>query len=369
MESWRVRSLLVVAVAIALAAPAGAELGDYSASQTAWNLILPPGPTNPVSPAEQQGPYPLKASPTTFSDGFQPGRYYEWQTIQLHPSTDAVCGNGTPYKFFVNRVPNTRNTIDLSRGRRRVLGRGELPRRAPGSAARATPTASPTTIMSLTNPGDRPGEPLRVPAASVFAREDAGVEHGLRALLHGRHLRRRHGPGLRRIPNGVEPPLVWHHNGARNVLAVLAWLKNHLPRPTQMLTAGCSAGSIGALADYELIRGHMAPTLGFLIDDSGPAFSGADERRPGAVPVGSAAQPHPRRVGARRGAARVPEDAAAAARRRQPRLDVRRAVGEVPGRPDGPDALLGGSELLLLLVRALPRRDRERAESAGARSC
>ena len=24
-------------------------------------------------------------------------------------------------------------------------------------------------------------------------------------------------------PNGVEPPLVWHHNGARNVLAVIAW--------------------------------------------------------------------------------------------------------------------------------------------------
>jgi hypothetical protein len=34
-------------------------------------------------------------------------------------------------------------------------------------------------------------------------------------------------------------------------VAVLAWLKNHLPRPTQMLTAGCSAGSIGALADYD----------------------------------------------------------------------------------------------------------------------
>jgi hypothetical protein len=73
-------------------------------------------------------------------------------------------------------------------------------------------------------------------------------------------------------PAGVEAPLVWHHNGARNVLAVLAWLKNHLPRPTQMLAAGCSAGSIGALADYEMIRGHMAPTRGFLIDDSGPAF-------------------------------------------------------------------------------------------------
>jgi len=73
-------------------------------------------------------------------------------------------------------------------------------------------------------------------------------------------------------PSGALPPLVWHHNGARNVLAVLAWLKNHLPRPSQMLTAGCSAGSIGALAGYDLIRGHMAPTAGFLIDDSGPAF-------------------------------------------------------------------------------------------------
>jgi hypothetical protein len=75
------------------------------------NLIFPPGPNNLIWPGERQGPYPLVTSPASFDDGFQPGRYHEWQTIQLHPSTNAVCGNGTPYKFFVNRVPHTRNTI------------------------------------------------------------------------------------------------------------------------------------------------------------------------------------------------------------------------------------------------------------------
>src|SRR6202008_83541 len=112
-REWTMRTRLFCAALAVLvcAMPAMAELGDYTALQTITNLVAPPGPTNPVSTAEKQGPYPLKASPAAFSDGFQPGRYYEWQTIQLHPSTDAVCGNGTPYKFFVNRVPNPRNTL------------------------------------------------------------------------------------------------------------------------------------------------------------------------------------------------------------------------------------------------------------------
>ena len=142
---WQVRSFLAIAGAIlAGVAPAAAELGDYTALQTLANLVSPPGPNNPVSSAERQGPYPLKTSPSTFSDGFQPGRYYEWQTIQLHPSTDAVCGNGTPFKFFVNRVPNTRNTLIYLEGGGACWD-GRAAAAAPASAARAIPMASPTT--------------------------------------------------------------------------------------------------------------------------------------------------------------------------------------------------------------------------------
>ena len=44
-------------------------------------------------------------------ENFSAGAYYQWQTIALAPETGAVCGNGSEYKFFVNRVPNTSNTV------------------------------------------------------------------------------------------------------------------------------------------------------------------------------------------------------------------------------------------------------------------
>lgn len=104
-------SVLLAAILLApfVASPAYAEAGDYSAFRTALNLIFPPGADNPVTPAQMQGPYPLLPNPAAYADGFSPGAYYQWQTIRLAPSTGAVCGNGSQYKFFVNRVPNTRN--------------------------------------------------------------------------------------------------------------------------------------------------------------------------------------------------------------------------------------------------------------------
>ena len=73
-------------------------------------------------------------------------------------------------------------------------------------------------------------------------------------------------------PSGQNAPLVWHHNGVRNVRAVVSWLKDNLPRPTQMLSTGCSAGGAGSLTSYHPLRRDLAPTRSFLIDDSGPIF-------------------------------------------------------------------------------------------------
>jgi hypothetical protein len=89
-------------------------------------------------------------------------------------------------------------------------------------------------------------------------------------------------------PSGQSSPLVWHHNGVRNTRAVIAWLKNNLPRPTQMLSTGCSAGGIGSLNGYATVRRDMAPTYGFLINDSGPSFSaplGGDPAQYPSVPL------------------------------------------------------------------------------------
>jgi len=273
---------LAAALAIVLAAPAGAELGDYTAFQTLSNLISPPGANNPVKAADRQGPYPLRTNPGSFDDGFQPGRYLEWQTIQLHPSTDAVCGNGTPYKFFVNRVPNTRNTIVYLEGGGACWDEASCRGRTGIRGAR-NPDGIPDDYLALTNPATGMVSPyiFRLHPYDRVKTQDWNlvyVPYCTGDIYVGDAVQ------VYEDPAGIEPPLVWHHNGARNVLAVLAWLRDNLPRPTQMLTAGCSAGSIGALAGYDLIRGHMTPTLGFLIDDSGPAFQAPSDGDPAEYP-------------------------------------------------------------------------------------
>ncbi|MCB1742198.1 MAG: hypothetical protein KDK91_17625, partial [Gammaproteobacteria bacterium] len=59
--------------------------------------------------------------------------------------------------------------------------------------------------------------------------------------------------------------------------AVIAWLKDNLERPVQMLSTGCSAGGAGSLSNYAHLRRDMAPDHGFLLNDSGPLFPAGPE--------------------------------------------------------------------------------------------
>jgi hypothetical protein len=58
----------------------------------------------------------------------------------------------------------------------------------------------------------------------------------------------------------------------RNVRAVISWLRDNLQRPAQMLSSGCSAGGVGSLVNYAHLRADMAPSRGYLLNDSGPVF-------------------------------------------------------------------------------------------------
>jgi hypothetical protein len=271
MISIGFRVTLLSFVLLLSSLPARAELGDYSAFQTLLNLAFPPGADNPVTPAQTQGPYPLKPNPAGFADGFSRGAYYQWQTIQLAPSTGSVCGNGSPYKFFVNRVPNTRNTIVYMEGGGACWDYASCSGQSGIRGAR-NPNGIPNDYMSLLNPGSSLVSPFVVrlhPWTSVKTQNwnmvyvpycTGDVYGGDRVAVYS-------------DPSGQNAPLVWHHNGVRNVRAVVAWLKNNLPRPTQMLSTGCSAGGTGSINNYPHLRRDLAPTRGYLIDDSGPLFT------------------------------------------------------------------------------------------------
>lgn len=254
-----------------LATPAHAELGDYSAWKTLLNLTMPPPADNKVTPEQGLGPYPLLNNPGGFNSGFKPGNYYGWQTVQLAPQTGAVCGNGSPYKFFVNRVPNTTNTIIYLEGGGACWDYASCTGQSGIRGAR-NPDGIPDDYMSLLNPGASLVSPLVVRLHPWTRTKPQNwnmiyVPYCTGDIYSGDKV------AVYEDPQNQKPPLIWHHNGLRNTRAVVAWLKNNLPRPAQLLTTGCSAGGAGSLTNYVGIRQDMAPTRGFLLDDSGPVFS------------------------------------------------------------------------------------------------
>ena len=256
---------------LALSAPASAELGDYSFWQSLSNLVSPPRADNPVTPAQRVGPYPLLANPSGFNSGFNPGNYYGWQTIQMAPQTGAVCGNGSPYKFFINRVPNTRNTIVYLEGGGACWDYASCSGQSGIRGAR-NPDGIANDYMSLLNPGASLVSPFVVrlhPWTRVKTQNwnMVYVPYCTGDIYSGDKV------AVYEDPQSQQAPLIWHHNGLRNMRAVVGWLKDNLPRPTQMLTTGCSAGGAGSLTNYAPTRQDIAPTRSFLINDSGPVFS------------------------------------------------------------------------------------------------
>ncbi len=268
-----------------VALPAAAELGDYSAWQTFLNLFSPPKADNKVTAAQRTGPYPLLANPAGFT-AFSPGNYNSWQTVKLAPETGAVCGNGSTYKFFVNRVPNTSNTIIYLEGGGACWDYASCTG-ASGIRGARNPNGIPDDYMSLLNPGASLVSPFvfrNHPWTAVKTQNwnmiyvpycTGDIYSGDRVAVYN-------------DPAGQNSPLVWHHNGLRNTRAVLSWLKDNLQRPAQLLTTGCSAGGAGSLTNYAHIRRDMAPTKGFLIDDSGPVYSapvGGDSAQYPSIPL------------------------------------------------------------------------------------
>ncbi|MGO4263129.1 pectin acetylesterase-family hydrolase [Lysobacter sp. TAB13] len=264
-------AVVLLGGAVALSSlPSQAEQGDYGFFETIRNLISPPKANNKVQPAQRTGQYPLLSRDTARADGFDPAAYYQWQTVQLPAETGAICGNGSPYKVFVNRVPNTTNTIIYMEGGGACWDYASCTG-ATGVRGARNPNGVPDDYMKLLNPGASLVSPFVTRVSPFDAVKTQGwnmvyVPYCTGDIYSGDKV------AVYDDPTGQKPPLVWHHNGLRNTRAITAWLKDNLPRPGQMLSTGCSAGGAGSLISYDSVRSDLAPTSAYLIDDSGPIF-------------------------------------------------------------------------------------------------
>ncbi|WP_165677616.1 pectin acetylesterase-family hydrolase [Metapseudomonas otitidis] len=266
----RLRCSVILLSCLLPAVHAHAEVGDYGFWKTLRNLTSPPSADNPVRAEQRVGPYPMLGNPAGFKSGFSPARYYAWQTVQLAPETGAVCGDGSPYKFFINRVPNTTNTIIYMEGGGACWDYASCTGQTGIRGAR-NPNGIPDDYMKLMNPSASLVSPFVVrlhPYSRVKTQKwnMVYIPYCTGDLYAGDKV------ATYDDPTGQKPPLTWHHNGLRNGRAVLGWLKDNMPRPGQMLSTGCSAGGAGSLVSHGILRQDLAPDRGFLIDDSGPIF-------------------------------------------------------------------------------------------------
>ena len=274
------RQLLLVIFCFVFAAPSHAEVGDYDLITSIFNLYAPFGADNPVTQQQMEGAYPLLANPRGFVDGYDPYGWYTWQTVRLHPSTGAVCGNGSPYKFFVNRAPNTSNTVVYMEGGGACWDYESCTGSSPLGAR--NPNGIPDNYLDYSNPATSLVSPFVFrfnpwSRTKVQAWNLVYIPYCTGDLYTGDKI------AVYDSADGTDS-LVWHHNGLRNTRAVLAWLKNNVPRPGQALMTGCSAGGGGTISNYSHFREDLAPLRSFMINDSGPIYPAPDGGDPVVFP-------------------------------------------------------------------------------------
>ncbi|MEK8086207.1 pectin acetylesterase-family hydrolase [Aquabacterium sp. A3] len=197
--------------------------------------------------------------------------YFQWEMVELPASSGASCGNGTPYRFFVNRTPFTSKAVVMFEG---------------GGACWDQAACKGGTLLDAVNPDGIPTNYM-----SDFNRQaKLGLVTPFTARLHPLQSVQTqswnivyltyctgdvHTGNKIAVYDNVDPaqPLSYYHRGAVNAQAVAKWMANNLPKqPAHLLLTGFSAGGVGSTALYADFRETIKPRKMALLADSGPLF-------------------------------------------------------------------------------------------------
>lgn len=194
--------------------------------------------------------------------------YFQWDMVELPAASGAACGDGSPYRFFVNRTPLSKSLVAVFEGggacwdQNACLGIGPL--------SAANPNGIPPDYMQhldnmaakgLVTPFSARSDPFqKVQTQSwniVYLPYCTGDVHtGSKVTVY----------------DDADPahPRTQYHRGQANIRAAAQWLRDNLGRPQDMMLTGFSAGSVGSTATYGIVRDTLQPTgRASLIADSG----------------------------------------------------------------------------------------------------
>jgi hypothetical protein len=196
--------------------------------------------------------------------------YYQWDPITLPLVTGASCGNGAPYRFFVNRAWRARDTVIVFEGggacwdQASCEGRGSLAASNPNGISENYLNSGSNAAFGLVTPFSsrlNPFERVRTQDWNmVYLPYCTGDVHTGNQV---------------RTYDDADPaaPRVQHHKGQANVQAVAQWIRSQIRNPRHVLVTGFSAGGVGATANYVVLRDVIAPAGRMsLLADSGPMF-------------------------------------------------------------------------------------------------
>jgi hypothetical protein len=209
--------------------------------------------------------------------------YFTWERVDLPAASGASCGNGTPYRFFVNRTPLTTKTVVIMEGggacydQDACLWKGSF---FGGSNSNGIATNYMSSLVS--NQKNTSGSPFaainqgalgltpfaaRVSSAKVQTQSwnivympqcTGDVYTGNKVNVYA--------------DADASKPLTYFHRGDVNSQLVAKWIAANLPRPEHLLMYGFSAGAIGVTAHYGDFRDAIQPRKASLLADSGPLY-------------------------------------------------------------------------------------------------
>ncbi len=204
------------------------------------------------------------------------------------PIPGAYCGNGTPYKIFVDRADGLLDWILGNSSRLLVYFE-------PGGACwdyasctgqtgirgAANPNGIPDNHMNFgdfIDPNKPGGSPNAAISPIILKNHPTGVNVKTSSwnkvfipyctgdVYSGNKV------ATYADPTGQNPPITYRHVGAKNMELVIEWLKANFNKPKEMFVSGCSAGGTGSLTNYHFIRKALSPSKSTLLNDSGPIF-------------------------------------------------------------------------------------------------
>ena len=196
--------------------------------------------------------------------------YFKWEMVELPASSGASCGNGSPYRFFVNRTPLTSKTVVMYEGGGACWEKGTCENKTGVQLSAVNPNGIPTNYMSDWNQQAHLGLvtpfTMRLHPLTAIQTQSWNIVY-LTYCTGDVHT----GNKVTSYSDDTGT-IAWFHRGAVNAKAVTAWMAANMPKPDQLLLTGFSAGGSGSTANYAQMRNGLSPKFSALLADSGPLF-------------------------------------------------------------------------------------------------